>query len=237
MLLSLRGTGLMMEPKKRHFNRRLDSGVVGNLLYGIYRVQKRSVRRVVLKLCWLLLGSHHQFYSVTLRRIFRDFHGVDIGMYSHGGCFKPEQVASGTTIGRYCSIAQTATAHNTNHPTNTPSSHAFFFNPELDYVQEKKISSTTLTIGNDVWIGHNAVILSSCASIGDGAVVAAGAVVNKNVPPYAIVVGNPARVARFRFSEEIRTQLVQSAWWDQDIDVLRDRFDWFTTPMEGSKIR
>jgi carbonic anhydrase/acetyltransferase-like protein (isoleucine patch superfamily) len=68
-------------------------------------------------------------------------------------------------------------------------------------------------IGNDVWIGFEAVVLSG-VTIGNGAVVAARAMVTKNVEPYAIVAGNPARRVRFRFSPEIVAQLEAIAWWD-----------------------
>lgn len=76
-----------------------------------------------------------------------------------------------------------------------------------------------ISIGNDVWIGARALILDG-VSVGDGAIVAAGAVVTKNVPPYAIVGGVPARVIRFRFDDAQIEQLLELAWWDRDISWL-----------------
>ena len=70
-----------------------------------------------------------------------------------------------------------------------------------------------MTIGNDVWIGSGAMILSG-VTIGDGAVVAARAVVTKDVPPYAIVAGNPARLVRYRFDEATIAALLEAAWWE-----------------------
>jgi carbonic anhydrase/acetyltransferase-like protein (isoleucine patch superfamily) len=68
-------------------------------------------------------------------------------------------------------------------------------------------------IGNDVWLGSDAMIMSG-VTIGDGAVVGAGAVVTKDVPPYGVVVGNPARVARMRFSDDAVSRLLALRWWD-----------------------
>ena len=74
-----------------------------------------------------------------------------------------------------------------------------------------------VTIGNDVWIGKGACILSG-VSIGDGAVIGAEAVVTKSVPPYAVVVGNPARIVKFRFDEETIKKLLAIAWWDWPLE-------------------
>lgn len=76
-------------------------------------------------------------------------------------------------------------------------------------------------IGNDVWIGEDALILSG-VTIGDGAVIGARTVVAKDVDPYAVVVGNPARTIRKRFSDEIIAHLLLVAWWDWSIDKIRD---------------
>ena len=77
-----------------------------------------------------------------------------------------------------------------------------------------------LRIGSDVWIGSNACILRGLA-VGDGAVIGAGSVVTKDVPPYAVVVGNPARVLKYRFSEEVIARLLRLEWWNMPDEVLR----------------
>ena len=77
----------------------------------------------------------------------------------------------------------------------------------------------TVTIGNDVWMGHNVNVLSG-VNVGDGAVIAAGAAVTKDVPPYAMVAGVPATIKRFRFSKDIIDRLLRSKWWDLELSQL-----------------
>ncbi len=74
-------------------------------------------------------------------------------------------------------------------------------------------------IGNDVWIGQNAVILPG-VHIGDGAIIGANSVVGSDVPPYTIVVGNPAKILHKRFDDELIRLLVEFKWWDQGIDEI-----------------
>ena len=76
-----------------------------------------------------------------------------------------------------------------------------------------------MSIGNDVWIGHGAVILPG-VTVGDGAVVGANAVVTKDVSPYAIVGGAPARVIRMRFADDVVERLMRLAWWDWPLERL-----------------
>ena len=81
-------------------------------------------------------------------------------------------------------------------------------------------------IGNDVWIGMYAIV-NRGIKIGDGAVVASGAVVTKDVPPYAIVGGNPAKIIKFRFSPEIIEKLLAIKWWDWDESLIKSRVNDF----------
>lgn len=176
--------------------------------------------------------------STTLRRIFADYHGVEIGLHSDGGCFEPWAFDPGTTIGRYSSIAETATGWGANHPMNSKSSNALFYNPVMGLADVEPIERTKLTIGNDVWLGHNSIILSSVSSVGDGAVVGAGSVVNKDVPPYAVVVGHPARVVRYRFSDERIAELLEEQWWQYPLnELVKNGLDEFQRPLEGEKLR
>ena len=219
------------------FNKKRDEGFFAAVLFFLYRFSSRIFRCFLIKMMWHAFGSHYQFYSKTLRKIFSRYYGIDVGLYSHGGCFVIGKFPAGTKIGRYCSIAVTASALNVNHPMNLKSSHAFFFNPEVGYSNSDFVRHTQLTIGNDVWIGHNAIIVSSCSNIGDGAVIGAGAVVTKNIPPYAVVVANPGRIVRYRFSEKIIAELIESRWWDRPIEDLLSEFESFQAPLEADEVR
>jgi virginiamycin A acetyltransferase len=162
-------------------------------------------------------------YSPTLRKLFREKQGVDIGHYSHGGCFIPGAMDRHTTIGRYCSFAKGVRNMNRNHPIEFKSTHAFFYEPIFGHSKGAKTASLEyipLEIGSDVWVGANALILPHTRSIGHGAVIAAGAVVNKDIPPYGIAVGNPARVVRFRFPPNVIEELLASKWWEKPIEEL-----------------
>jgi acetyltransferase-like isoleucine patch superfamily enzyme len=134
-------------------------------------------------------------------------------------------------IGRYCSFGEQVQIGRHSHPMHWISTSPFFYLPykdvldqdlpgEVDLVPHRDFQTTTppvnlefTTIGNDVWIGHGAFILPG-VHIGDGAVIAAMSVVTKDVPPYAVVAGSPARVKRYRFSEDRIAALLASKWWE-----------------------
>lgn len=203
---------------------------MGNLLFKLYRINNRKIKGLIIKIIYKIEGG--EFYSKTLRKIFKEYWGVDIGMYTHGGCFNIWQFDRKTTIGKYCSIARTAYGINRNHPMECKSTHAFFFNPILKYSKKDAVEDIPLKIGNDVWIGHNSIIMPHVREIGDGAVIAAGAVVNKNVPPYAIVVGNPSRVVRYRFSKETIEKLLEEKWWEKSMEEIKINFNEYSGPYE-----
>jgi len=113
------------------------------------------------------------------------------------------------------------------------SMHPFFYSPDFGDVQKELIHRSELVIGNDVWVGQNAIILSSVKRIGDGAVIGAGAVVTRDVPDFAIVGGNPAKVIRYRFSKETQLKIKASKWWDKDITELQKDIEEFVHPLEN----
>lgn len=126
-----------------------------------------------------------------------------------------------TTVGRYCSIGRRVTIGAPNHPLDFTTS-ATGLLAECDIRQgvtpEPDKPAETI-IGNDVWIAENVIILENLR-IGDGAAIGAGAVVTADVPPFAIMVGAPARILRYRFDEEICSQLIDTAWWQCNHDYL-----------------
>lgn len=198
----------------------------GRILCSMYgKVKNRFFRRLILKYIHSFEGG--EYLSETLREIFRRQFGVTIGKYTHGGCFVPGAYDRFTTIGRYCSIAMTSSCMNRNHPMEFKSMHAYFFNPVLGVAKKDPVEYIPLEIGNDVWIGHHAIIMPNVTQICDGAVIGAGAVVNKNVPPYAVVVGNPGRVVRYRFSEDRIQELLEEKWWEKELDGLRGQLEEF----------
>ena len=212
--------------------------VWGRLFVRLYGLRSRFLRGMLLKILVRVEGPRFQFYSKALRKAFAKHHGIEVGMYSHGACFAPGAFSPGTKIGRYCSLAVSVKAHGANHPMNLKSSHAFFFNPLLGIAKERLITSQPLEIGNDVWIGDHAIILPSVQKIGDGAVVGAGSVVNKDVPPYAVMVGHPSRVVRFRFSKEKIAELLEEEWWKRSIEeICEDSLGDFQKPIEAEEVR
>lgn len=115
------------------------------------------------------------------------------------------------SIGKYCQLGADIAIHTTNHPTNYMTT---YINKNLFKGELKKLKGTnTVVIGNDVWVGHNALIIGN-VKIGNGAVIAAGAIVTKNVSPYTIVAGVPAKPIRKRFSDAIINEVEALKWWD-----------------------
>jgi len=205
--------------------------VISKLLYKLYAFKKRKFRDIILRLIERL--EKGQMQSKTLRRIFLDYHDVEIGMYSYGGCFDSTHIRAKTKIGRYCSFAGGVCRFNANHPMEFRSMHPFFYSPDFGDVQKELIHRSELVIGNDVWVGQNAIILPSVKRIGDGAVIGAGAVVTRDVPDFAIVGGNPAKVIRYRFSKETQLKIKASKWWDKDITELQKDIEEFVHPLEN----
>lgn len=133
------------------------------------------------------------------------------------------------SIGKYCSIGPECMIGLGKHPARKfVSTHPVFFS-DAKHVQNSFSDAAyfeefeRISIGSDVWVGARAII-SDGVNIADGAIVAAGAVVTKDVKPYAIVGGVPARVIRYRFSDEKIQRLLQVKWWDWGIGDLKHRF-------------
>ena len=134
-------------------------------------------------------------------------------------------------IGKGCSLAESITlVINLDHHINAVFQGAveILEGGKKDFRQRRK---GTILIQNDVWVGHGATIMNG-VTLHNGCVVGTNAMVTKDVPPYAIVGGNPARVLRYRFDEEIIDGLQKIAWWDWPDKLIRERRDDFFLPPE-----
>ena len=194
------------------------------------------------------------FYLYEKEEYNRDdivYKGCKIGRYTYGYECLLKYYPIATSIGRYCSINRTARIWN-NHPvdyvtTHPILDHSAFFGRELyherailigrygkyydnaDFEDSALRNNRTVSIGNDVWIGANVIILPG-VNIGDGAILAAGTIVTKDVEPYAIVGGVPARRIRYRFEEEVRNKLLQIKWWEWEIEDIERNIEMFYQP-------
>ncbi len=156
-------------------------------------------------------------YSLTLRRILKHYHGVEVGAYSYGECMVPCSWPAGVTVGSYVSVARDVQVFTRDHPLERLSTHPFFFNSNLRWIAKDTIPFGHLEIGHDAWIGSRAIITSKCSRIGIGAVVGAGAIVTRNVPDFAVVAGVPARIVRYRFPDQVCQRIVASRWWERPV--------------------
>lgn len=157
------------------------------------------------------------------------------GEIGYGSYIGPDSQLAQTSIGRYCSISGNVKLISGRHPTQKlVSTHPAFFSTQqqagFTYVKENAFDEFRyadedkrfkLIVGNDVWIGACVNILEGLR-VGDGAIIGAGSVVTRDVPPYAVVVGSPARIIKYRFDESDVKFLMHFKWWDKDREWIRE---------------
>ena len=165
--------------------------------------------------------------SLSLRRVLKDRFRVDVGDYSYGSLLRPNSADAGTVIGRYVSVGPNVRRFGASHPMERRSMHPYWYNPAYGLVaRDQDVERTAIWIGHDSWIGANVLILPSVVRIGVGAVVGAGTVLTKDVPDFAVVVGNPGRLVKYRFEANERQALLALAPWEMEpaiaLAYLRD---------------
>lgn len=167
-----------------------------------------------------ILNSHidktAKIYSGT------DFYDSSIGRYSYIGY---DSEVHNCEIGAFCSIANNFVAGGAMHPLDWVSTSPVFYRVgggtgvHLGNLEIEKVKRTI--IGNDVWIGTRVIVMQGL-TIGNGAVIGAGSVVTKDVPPYAIVVGAPAKIIKYRFDDETINKLQRIKWWNLPDSKLKE---------------
>jgi phosphonate metabolism protein (transferase hexapeptide repeat family) len=162
-------------------------------------------------------------YSIVGERVI--LREVTLGDFSY---FERHAEAIYTTIGKFCSIAANSRINALEHPLERLTTHKVSYRPNeyfrylgVDATFRERRQSNAVTIGHDVWIGHGAVVMPG-VSIGNGVVVGANAVVTRDVGPYEIVAGVPARTLRLRFPAEVSARIERLAWWDWPVAKLAD---------------
>jgi acetyltransferase-like isoleucine patch superfamily enzyme len=137
-----------------------------------------------------------------------------------------------TRIGKFCSIGPNIKCGLGRHPTHTfVSTHPIFFSTlkqsQLSFADKSYFEDfKNIEIGNDVWIGANAIIVDGI-KIGDGVIIAASSVITKDVSPYAIMAGSPAKAVRYRFNETEIQYLLKLKWWDRDLSWIKENYKSF----------
>ena len=187
-----------------------------------YLLNFLSKKKINKTISWLAFWDSkteipNELYMAPFARLMN----CKVGKYTR---IKPGCVFKNVTIGNFCSFANDVMIGLGQHPTFLLSTNSVFYKvgitdkffKGIDYDEEPRTY-----IGNDVWIGNGAVVMDGI-TIGDGAIVASRAVVTKDVPPYAVVGGVPAKILKYRFSQDVIDELLKIKWWNlSDVDIQK----------------
>ena len=185
--------------------------IIFNSIRQSFVLKKKNVRFSPLamydKRCTFEANIHVDRFSIL--------HNCQIGSYTY---ITTNCEISNCQIGKFCSVAGGVKIGLGKHPLDKISTSPVFYSNKnrmgIKWNNDLTVSESSRThIGNDVWIGTNAIIVGG-VRVGTGAVIAAGAVVTKDVPPYAVVAGVPARVIKYRFSQDVIDALLNCQWWN-----------------------
>ena len=197
-------------------------------------VLRKFAARIVLPIYWFYrniredlniqihtLSPRVKLGKKTMIRRDNEVYGINLGDYSY--ISGPRSFIQDAHIGKYCSIARQViigvSDHNYNWVTTSPILTSKSYGFIADDVMEPQ--KPPPIIGNDVWIGMNTMIMRG-VTIGDGSVIAAGSVVTKDIEPYSIVAGIPARHIKYRFSEDQIQELLKIQWWNWDEKKIKE---------------
>jgi len=183
------------------------------------------------RLCFLKNIVDHPQIEVGDYTYYDDFE--DVANFEKNVKYLFDFVGDRLIIGKFCMIASDVTfiMNGANHLTDAVSAYPFaIFGGDWSGAMDGKSYPTKgdTNVGNDVWLGYGATIMPG-VTIGDGAIVATKSVVTSDVPPYAIVGGNPAKVIRYRWDKSTRDQLLQLRWWDWPLAKITDHAQLLTS--------
>jgi len=189
------------------------------LLFPIYKIIKYPTCKIYTKEIHpkAKIGKY-----VEIGRFSKVDKNVEIGDYTYINEYTRID-ANTKSIGRYCSISHNVKIGMGPHPLNYVSTSPVFYSKHRGYILEDSYDEYKdkgyTVIGHDVFIAANVIIFAG-VNIGTGAVIGAGSIVTKDVPPYALVVGNPAKIIKYRFDKEKINALLSSQWWEKDNNLL-----------------
>jgi virginiamycin A acetyltransferase len=179
----------------------------------------------------LLFMLNCSYSDSRITRYFaKKYYNIDIGKYTYDVEHLLKKNLRVESIGSFCSIAEGVTFSGVNHPLDRITTHPSTYRSRFKFIDTDKTDvqvnpnkNKKVIIGNDVWIGTKSLILPS-TKIGDGAIIAAGSVITKDVEPYSIVGGVPAKLIRYRFKKETIEILLKSKWWTMEDNDIRELY-------------
>jgi len=173
----------------------------------------------------------NKYYNKYFKYRKKYLRGPDMGKenyYFTGKIF----IKGDVQFGNYCAIGENLRIISSNHNYHLPALQAIFYRKHFKEKYPGGGKSKKIIIGNDIWFGDNVILLPG-VKIGDGACIGAGAVVTKDIPPYAIACGVPAKVIKYRFSKVIIAFLLQIKWWEWSEEKIKKNKRFFMTDLSN----